>query len=261
MPNSGITVRDDWNQHWNEFAESARANPAQEFRRELVFSLLRLDTAGPVRLLDIGSGQGDFAAEALRRFPEIEILGLELSRSGVERAASKAPAATFVQCDLLQPTELPSQYENWATHAVCSEVLEHLDNPARLLEAAKAYMRPGCILVVTVPGGPMSAFDQHIGHRVHYTPGKLQSLLSGLDFHVKYAGGFGFPFFNLYRLLVICLGKFLIDSAASTTDSLPARVAIRVFRVLFGLNIRTPLGWQIVAEAQMTASQQIQPAP
>jgi len=257
MPSAGVTVRDDWNQHWNELAESARANPAQAFRRQLIFSLLRLDAAGPVRLLDIGSGQGDFAAEALQRFPNIEILGLELSRSGVERAASKAPLATFVQRDLLRPAEVPSQHENWATHAVCSEVLEHLDDPSRLLEAAKAYMGPDCTLVVTVPGGPMSAFDRHIGHRIHYTPGKLRSLLSGLGFNVKYAGGVGFPFFNLYRLMVIFLGKSLIDAASSpATDSLPVRVAMRVFRALFCLSTRSPLGWQIAAEAQLTATTQ-----
>ncbi len=261
MPNAGVTVRDDWNQHWNELAESARANPAQGFRRQLVFSLLRLDAAGPVRLLDIGSGQGDFAAEALQRFPNIEILGLELSRSGVERAASKAPSATFVQRDLLRPAEIPSQHENWATHAVCSEVLEHLDDPAGLLEAAKAYMRPGCTLVVTVPGGPMSAFDRHIGHRIHYTPGKLRSLLSCLGFNVKYAGGVGFPFFNLYRLMVICLGKSLINAASSANDSLLARVAMRVFRALFCLNTRSPLGWQIAAEAHLTTTTQSGASP
>ena len=186
--------------------------------------------------------------------PNIEILGLELSRSGVERAASKAPSATFVQRDLLRPAEIPSQHENWATHAVCSEVLEHLDDPAGLLEAAKAYMRPGCTLVVTVPGGPMSAFDRHIGHRIHYTPGKLRSLRSGLGFNVNHAGGVGFPSFNLYRLMVICLGKSLINAASSATDSLPARVAMRVFRALFCLNTRSPL--QIAAESHLTATTQ-----
>src|SRR6266480_2216423 len=179
----------------------------------------------------------------------------------VDRATSKAPSATFVQRDLLRPAEIPSQHENWATHAVCSEVLEHLDDPAGLLEAAKAYMRPGCTLVVTVPGGPMSAFDRHIGHRIHYTPGKLRSLLSGLGFNVKYAGGVGFPFFNLYRLMVICLGKSLINAASSANDSLLARVAMRVFRALFCLNTRSPLGWQIAAEAHLTTTTQSGASP
>ncbi len=31
------------------------------------------------------------------------------------------------------------------------------------------YLAPGCRLVVTVPGGPRSAFDRHIGHRRHFS--------------------------------------------------------------------------------------------
>ena len=38
---------------------------------------------------------------------------------------------------------------------------------------------PPAPLVVTVPGGPMSAFDHHIGHRRHYDIPDLTALLEG----------------------------------------------------------------------------------
>ena len=38
-----------------------------------------------LRILDLGSGQGDFLAEARRRFPEAELAGLDASQAGLDR--------------------------------------------------------------------------------------------------------------------------------------------------------------------------------
>ena len=32
--------RDDWDRHWDEYSQAAQQNPAQEYRRRVVFSLL-----------------------------------------------------------------------------------------------------------------------------------------------------------------------------------------------------------------------------
>jgi trans-aconitate methyltransferase len=167
---------DEWDNHWEAFAEAASLNPAQRFRRRLVLSLLA-PVRGPARVLDIGSGQGDLAADLRERYPRAELRGIDQSRSGVEIAAQKVPAATFIRHDVLETEEPPGGLRGWATHAVCSEVLEHVDDPWRLLWNARHCLAPGCRLVVTVPGGPMSAFDRHIGHRRHFTAGALEGLL------------------------------------------------------------------------------------
>jgi len=38
-------------------------------------------------------------------------------------------------------------------------------------------MAPGCRVIITVPGGPMTLFDKHIGHRKHYSSQELRLLL------------------------------------------------------------------------------------
>jgi SAM-dependent methyltransferase len=248
-PQPGSTA-DDWEEHWSEYADSASLNPAQEYRRRLVQRLL---AAGPEsRILDIGSGQGDQAAELLAARPSAEVLGVELSAAGIAIARQKVPAATFVQHDLTEAWEPPEPYRGWATHAVCSEVLEHLDQPEILLENAAPLMAPGCRLVVTVPGGPRSAFDRHIGHRRHYTPAALRDLLERAGFKVELACGAGFPFFNLYRLTVVARGEKLVDDVAGGSGSVGggARLAMQAFDVLFKANLpKTRYGWQIVAVA------------
>jgi SAM-dependent methyltransferase len=240
---------DDWDRHWQQYQESALTNPAQDYRRRLVLARLDLARADSPRVLDIGSGLGDFLVDLHALYPLVPKLGLELSRNGVEIATRRLPQARFLQRNLIAGNDDPAELRAFATHAVCSEVLEHVDDPVRLLRNARVYMADGCRLVVTVPGGPRSAFDRHIGHRRHFTPGDLRKLLQDAGFDVEFSTGAGFPFFNLYRLLVVLRGEQLVDDARGEPGQLLKAVSA-VFRLLFKLNLpRSPLGWQMLAVA------------
>jgi SAM-dependent methyltransferase len=248
-------LHDDWDAHWTEYADSAEKNPSQKYRRQLSFQSLDLDrAAGSVRLLDIGSGQGDFASAARARYPSIEILGLELSQRGVEISYRKVPDATFLRCNLALPDPPCKEYLGWATHAVCSEVLEHVDDPAVVLRNARSYMAPGCELLITVPGGPMSAFEKHIGHRRHFTPQKLRDLMEQSGFAVEWTSGAGFPFFNLYKCAGYLRGQRLIEDVRKGSDGVPASrialLAMAAFDVLFRFNL-SRFGWQMVGKAKL----------
>jgi SAM-dependent methyltransferase len=248
---------DDWDRHWRDYAESAASNPAQAYRRRLVLRLLASSGDGiPARVLDIGSGTGDLAAEICNAFPAAELLGLDVSAAAVEHAARKVPAATFLQRDLVSGSEPEPAYQGWATHAVCSEVLEHVEDPEVLLANTRSYLAPECRLIVTVPGGPMSAFDRHIGHRTHFTAKSMRALLERAGFVVERSMGAGFPFFNLYRLIVLVRGEHLVDDVARGAGRRPARLVMRIFGVLFRLNLtHSPWGWQVLAAAHFRGRQ------
>jgi SAM-dependent methyltransferase len=246
---------DDWDQHWDDYSAAAEANPAQRYRRRLALRLLAQD-GEPQRLLDLGSGQGDLLRDAAARWPNADFLGVEPSEVGVAESREKVPPARFLACDLMADHgALPEDLRGWATHAVCSEVLEHVDEPAALLSAARAAMAPGCRLVVTVPGGRMSAFDETIGHRRHYTPESLAATMREGGFEPDWTSGAGFPFFNLYRALVIARGDKLASDVASGQKGGPsaaARLAMLAFRPLFRMCLtRSPWGVQIVGIARL----------
>ncbi|HWA26110.1 MAG TPA: class I SAM-dependent methyltransferase [Lacunisphaera sp.] len=252
--------RDDWDQHWDNFAEAASLNPAQRMRHELAIRLLRdSGGAGRLRILDLGSGQGDFAVQLRRAMPEAELLGFEMSHSGVAISQKKVPAATFLVVDLFAPPPEAGKYAGWANAAVCSEVLEHVDSPVDFLKAARRYLADGARLVVTVPGGPMSAFDKHIGHRQHFTPGSLSRVLTEAGFAVERTCRSGFPFFNLYRCVVIARGGQLVADVAAGhagASGWLARVVMAFFRGLFRFNLtNSPFGWQVVAVARAVCFQ------
>lgn len=248
---------DDWDHHWAAYADSAQDNPAQGYRRHLILRNLAI-TEGD-RVLDIGSGSGDLIADLRQAHPTAQYLGLELSETGVGISEAKVPDATFLQRDLLAPGAVPAAYAGWATRAVCSEVLEHVDDPAVLVRNALAYVQPGGRVVITVPGGPMSAFDRAIGHRRHFTRPDLERLLADGGLEVERVWGAGFPFFNLYRLVVIARGRKLVTDVAKTEEGAPAtglaRMVMAAFGRLFRLNRdRSRFGYQLVAVCRAPSS-------
>jgi trans-aconitate methyltransferase len=245
---------DDWEEHWRRYDEAARRNPAQQMRHRLVLRLLRPRMTRNVRLLDIGSGQGDLLARIHTAFPDATLAGVELSERGVAVSRRKVPAANFLVADLFQPPATLAEYRNWATLAVCSEVLEHVDSPADLLRAARSLLADNGTLVVTVPGGPMSAFDRHIGHRQHFTRASIQQVLEQAGFTVERICRAGFPFFNLYRLVVIARGERLsadVDATHTGISAALASLVMTAFRCLLRLILLdSPFGWQVLAIAR-----------
>lgn len=244
--------QDNWEAHWARYASSASHNPAQRMRHDLIARLLRRGGAG--RILDIGSGQGDLLARLRPLFPDSEMRGVELSESGVAISRKKVPGVLFIAGDLFAPPPALEACREWATDAVCSEVLEHVDDPVAFLLAASHLLAPGARLIVTVPGGPMSAFDRHIGHRVHFTKRSISRVLKEAGFAVERVLRPGFPFFNIYRGVVIARGDQLAEDASGPT-SFAARLAMAAFRFLFSFNLTdSPFGWQIAAVARKTSA-------
>jgi hypothetical protein len=177
---------------------------------------------------------------------------MEISDRGIRISERKVPQAEFFREDLIAGCDPPAEYRHWATHAVCSEVLEHVDEPVRLLRNATAWLAPECEVLITVPGGPISAFDRYIGHRRHFSPSDLVAVVREASLIPDAAWGAGFPVFNVYRVLVIARGKRLIGDAAERGGGRRALLAMAAFRPAFALCLpRSPWGWQIVGVAHV----------
>jgi len=247
-----MAERDDWDGHWNRYAAAASRNPAQRMRQARIAELLGAEPSA--RILDLGSGQGDLLARLGRSIPADALAGFELSASGVAESRRKIPGARFVVADLFHPPLELAEFEGWATRAVCSEVLEHVDDPVAFLRAARPYLAADARLIVTVPGGPMSAFDRHIGHRRHFTRESIAAVLRAAGFLPERVERAGFPFFNLYRAMVIARGESLAEDVETGRGGFTAGLAgaaMAGFQFLFRFNCDdSPGGWQIVAVAR-----------
>ncbi|MBT4887938.1 MAG: class I SAM-dependent methyltransferase [Rhodospirillales bacterium] len=241
-----------WESHWKRYAESTRLNPGQIYRRSLIFRLLSLNKnqAAHSKILDVSCGSGDMLEAIQDRFPTIQLAGIDQSQSGLDITCKNTPTALLKKVNLESPEPADSELSNWASHAVCSEVLEHVDNPVEVLKNIQSFLEPGGMIAITVPGGPRSAFDISIGHNMHYTPELIKDQLEQAGYDVEISAGAGFPIFNLYRLVILLRGERLSDDIDGTPN-LPARFAMAIFRAMMRFSFfSTPWGWQIIARAR-----------
>lgn len=216
--------------------ESDGDGPGRRFRRRVVSHLLAIPGSGAgTGVVDIGAGAGHLALLLRRQHPSTRLLGLEPDAAAVTAARRRVPDALFRHEDLVDGAPPPTDLYAWATHAVCCEALGRVDEPEKLLWNARAYLAPGCRVVVTVtPGrrpdrGPGPDADPGRGHDHDPAPriataADLHRLLeqSGLD--VELVTGVGFPSYNLLRAGERARGRELFDRDAH--GSLPGQLAV-----------------------------------
>jgi 2-polyprenyl-3-methyl-5-hydroxy-6-metoxy-1,4-benzoquinol methylase len=239
---------DDWDSHWRSLEPVTKQIPSQAFRHRLVIRYVI--NAKPKTIIDIGCGQGDLLYELSRHFNADALAGLELSTTGVKEALRKVPQADIHQFDLLSadPSPLPSDFDC----LTCVEVLEHVDDPIRFLSSALLQLAPGGKVVITVPSGPRTAFDKSIGHRRHFNKKELLTVLNSTGLVNAQIRRVGFPFFDIYRFVVLLTGKRLASTVADSSldKSKIARFVMFTFSILLRVNPNfIPLGLQLIATA------------
>jgi SAM-dependent methyltransferase len=150
----------------------------------------------PARLLELGCGSGNML-EMLEEFGEAV---------GVEANPDLVAAARAVGLDARRgtlPGALPVPSE-WADVVLLLDVLEHLDDEAAALAAARGALTPGGVLVITVPAYAWlwSGHDMALGHRRRYTAARLRATVAGAGFRVTRVTYFStllFPMLALAR--------------------------------------------------------------
>jgi 2-polyprenyl-3-methyl-5-hydroxy-6-metoxy-1,4-benzoquinol methylase len=125
-------------------------NPAQ---RRLISGFLRnvgdlVETARPRRVVDVGCGEGFIARYLQDRFSGLEVHGIDLSVGALGAVRTVNPDARVICGSAL---ELPCKSASYDL-VLCSEVLEHLEEPADALVELKRVARQHCVL--SVPNEP-----------------------------------------------------------------------------------------------------------
>jgi ubiquinone/menaquinone biosynthesis C-methylase UbiE len=112
-------------------------------------------------IADIGSGSGEISSRLALRYPESQVLGVDILASSVEYAASKyaslAPRLKFIQSDLFE-RQLPA---NQFDLVICRHVTQAVPHVERLL---------GELWRLCKPGGWVHVLSEDYG-MLHFTPG------------------------------------------------------------------------------------------
>jgi SAM-dependent methyltransferase len=151
-----------------------RRHPWWQARTRLVLSILkRYAIAPPARVLDAGCGWGT-TLDALEQ-RGYQPTGVDVSRQALEHL--DRPDRMLIEADLTCEFA-PTAVAQSAFDAVLAlDVIEHIDDDATALANLGRLVRPGGIMIVSVPALPelFSEFDQVQGHRRRYQPEQLRA--------------------------------------------------------------------------------------
>lgn len=162
------------------------------------------------RVLDVGCATGALD-QKLRAEKSCFTVGLEVDPLACLHA--KNSCDEVVRSDLMRSAYLPFKPSSFDC-IVLADVLEHLPDPERLLNLAKSYLRPGGIVVVSVPNvahwrvrlslffGRFDYSDYGILDRTHlrfFTSKSLSNLLNEVGYDILSFRGHGWLWANVMK--------------------------------------------------------------
>lgn len=123
-----------------------------DFNRRLAERLLAHApaTADPVRVVELGCGEGLLAAAFVRADRAVDYVGSDLSAAALALAADAVPGARFAVLDA-GASAADAAPTGWADLVVAKNLLHHVDEPAALLAGARELLGPGGRVAVVEP--------------------------------------------------------------------------------------------------------------
>ncbi len=125
------------------------------------------------KLLEIGCG-GGLVSRHLKE-AGFTVYGVDTSAAQLQRAEAKDPEIKLFQGNL---EELPPSLNGFFDAILFFDVIEHIADPTRLLEAGLRYCKDDANVVVTVPASQklFSGFDILSGHKKRYNAGEVSDI-------------------------------------------------------------------------------------
>jgi dolichol-phosphate mannosyltransferase len=132
----------------NYYDESIKNNLFQRYYHQHRFKEI-IDLIGEFdgKILDIGCDGGTFINEISQAFPKAKFYAIDKSEEAISYAQKKYPQISFQVGDA-HNLKFPDQSFNLITML---EVLEHVEDPAKVVTEAKRCLEPGGSLIVLVP--------------------------------------------------------------------------------------------------------------
>lgn len=155
----------------------------------------------PKSVLDAGCGEGFVVDYIARRNPDLRLAGVDLSDDAIEFARSHFGGQARFRTGSVY--KLPYSDNSFDT-VVCSEVLEHLDEPARAIQELKRVARHH--VLITVPHEPYFQWLNSLGRMLRLNPDAGHvNFWTATTFEEFIRGHFTDPVFDrkqLYQLAV-----------------------------------------------------------
>ena len=186
-----------WSAELEEMHEEVtRTHFLDVWTREAALRALDAELPRGAAVADLGCSSGHMLEELAARFPQAQLVGVDVVARALTRAHARVPSAALF---LASVTELP--FADATLHAVVAlNLLEHLPDDDAALAELRRVLAPGARAVVVVPANPRlyDFYDVHLRHERRYARGELagKAAAAGLrTLRRSYLGGPIYPAF------------------------------------------------------------------
>jgi 2-polyprenyl-3-methyl-5-hydroxy-6-metoxy-1,4-benzoquinol methylase len=129
----------EFRKHASERSGGTSAEPI----KRLLARMLEHANGSIGSILDFGAGKGEFLERLHRTRACHDLTGIDL----FDRPTSLPDAIAWHTQDLNEPTLLGREFDT----VICSETIEHLENPRQAFRTLNTLLRPGGVLLLTMP--------------------------------------------------------------------------------------------------------------
>ena len=132
-------------------------------------------------VLDIGCGYGEMLAE----LSFVRRVGVDINHPALREAGRRNPTGCFMSADVERLPLADASFDA----VICSEVLEHMDDPLLLAREIVRVTRPGGVYCITVPNEAVTTLGRLVlgkrpakspAHKQAFTPTSVLRLFPGV---------------------------------------------------------------------------------
>jgi 2-polyprenyl-3-methyl-5-hydroxy-6-metoxy-1,4-benzoquinol methylase len=151
-------------------------------------------------VVDVGCGDGSHATFCAHRGARLILCDIDPNQIAVARARLSTYAADRIEFHVTDGNPLPLP-DNVATRIVCTEVLEHVEDPCALMAEMVRIGRPSALYLITVPGSAQEMLQKSLAHPSYFErpnhirifqPEELAALVRNAGLQIEHTSCYGF---------------------------------------------------------------------
>ncbi len=146
-----LNTADWWDELWGGPRGTIETNPCPD-----VLPLLMSMSRDKETYLDLGCGTGRYFPWVLAR----DLYGLDISPWAIKKAQKNHPDASFTAIDIMR--EGINFMNETVDMVYCGEMLEHVEEPQKLVDEIRRVLKPGGAVLLNTPYGEMIPADSHL---------------------------------------------------------------------------------------------------
>lgn len=241
-----MNLYDDlWSKNWQNVQ---KVGPLTYTRYRLMLNELPPTIPEGTRIIDVGCGNGTFLGILKEKYPNVVLCGVEYSQQA-RQVANKNLQEIILIGDIVEIA--PQLAKDPYDIVICSEVLEHVEDPLLSLKAITSLLKPDGLGIFTVPGGMRywSKQDEVAGHYRRFEYDEFANLIQDSGLRVERHYGWGTSFARIYDQMVSWIGpEQVMKSGNSVFSSIVSKMLITLFRI--DDLLISPNGFQLITKVR-----------